>query len=514
MTKPRLLSNLPIEDLTSETDYLGIIDKGDLIKAFLIGNKDQFNEIKMFSLYGEWGSGKSSLMKYLEKELKSDFNTFFFEAWEFEKDENLAMSLLEFITSKNIDITEELYSEILKYGGRILRGLGKSIKMNIPLYPNGPGIELDPSAFVQELSKNEELTFYNALEKFKTEFRRFEDKITNGENPKYNIVFIDDLDRCEPEQVLNLLSAIKLFFIYGQKTIFFCGIDKKAVGQAIKTKYGEIVKSNEYLEKIFDVSFSMPEHDDVLKLISVYFDNREIKLDKFEGKLNKKIGEFFIEMKFTNPRRLKKILNKYLILSNFKTVLKDNPKHENSIPNIFINGDNEGNFFETILTLYFLCLYEYERDSFELFNNMNLKKQALKLAVERFHSHSQKEISSTVTNIVDAVRFEAYTLSLSSLMGRYVKGEELRGGQDLTSYRRNIKFYFFIQFIDGNGAEIGSGRFIDGYSEFSSYYRVTTKKIDYFFSSYLVRNFDNLIQQDNFSNFSLSKYKDMIEKLL
>jgi hypothetical protein len=63
MTKPRLLSNLPIDDLTSETDYLGIIDKGDLIKTFLIGNKDQFHEIKMFSLYGEWGSGKSSLMK-------------------------------------------------------------------------------------------------------------------------------------------------------------------------------------------------------------------------------------------------------------------------------------------------------------------------------------------------------------------------------------------------------------------------------------------------------------------
>ena len=133
MTKPKLLSNLPIEDLTSETDYLGIIDKGDLIKAFLVGNKDQFHEIKMFSLYGEWGSGKSSLMKYLEKELKTDFNTFFFEAWEFEKDENLAMSLLENITSKNIDPTEQFCSDILKYGGRILRGLGKSIKLNIPL---------------------------------------------------------------------------------------------------------------------------------------------------------------------------------------------------------------------------------------------------------------------------------------------------------------------------------------------------------------------------------------------
>lgn len=513
MTKPRLLSNLPIDDLTSETDYLGIIDKGDLIKTFLIGNKDQFHEIKMFSLYGEWGSGKSSLMKYLEKELKADFNTFFFEAWEFEKDENLAMSLLEFITSKNIDPTEQICSDILKYGGRILRGLGKSIKLNIPLFLNGPSIGLDPSAFVEEVSKNEELTFYKALKNFKTEFGRLEDDLTKGSNPKYNIVFIDDLDRCEPEQVLNLLSAIKLFFTYGKKTIFFCGIDKKAVGQAIETKYGEIVKANEYLEKIFDISFSMPEHNDLLKLINVYFDDRDIKSGAFEGKLNEKITDFFNKLNFTNPRRLKKILNKYLILSSFKTVLKENLIHRDSMPNIY--SDDEGNFFETILTLYFLCLYEYERDSFDIFNDMNFKRQALKSAVERFHSFSQKEISSMVTYLVGAIRLDDYTLELSSLRARYVDGEDMRrGGQDLESYKRLVKFYFLMQFIDGNGGEIGSSSFINGYSEFSTYYRVTTKKIDYFFSSYLIENFDDLIQQDNLSNFSLSGFKEMIGKFL
>lgn len=513
MTKPKLLlSNLPIKDLTSETDYLGIIDKGDLIKTFLIGNKDQFNEIKMFSLYGEWGSGKSSLMKYLEKELKSDFNTFFFEAWEFEKDENLAMSLLEFITSKNIDITEELCSDILKYGGRILRGLGKSIKLNIPLYHNGPGVELDPSAFVEEISKGEELTFYKALENFKTEFVRLEDNLTKGSNPKCNIVFIDDLDRCEPEQVLNLLSAIKLFFTYGEKTIFFCGIDKKAVEQAVKTKYGEIVKANEYLEKIFDISFSMPEHDDVLKLVSVYFDDREIKLGKFAGKLNEKIADFFRELNFTNPRRVKKVLNKYLILSNFKTILKGNNKYNDVVPNIYVG--EEGNFFETILTLYFLCLFEYDKDTFEIFNDLNLKKQALKLAIERFNSSSQKEISSIVENIVSSIKPEFYNLSLSTLRERYVEGKDAIKGLSIESYRHQSRFRFLLQFVNGNESELGSVRFLEGPAEFYKYYRVTNKKTDYFFISYLFERFDDFIQEDDLSNFSLSGFKEMIGKFL
>lgn len=510
MTKPKLLSNLPIEDLTSETDYLGIIDKGDLIKTFLIGNKDQFDEIKMFSLYGEWGSGKSSLMKYLEKELKTDFNTFFFEAWEFEKDENLAMSLLEFITSKNIDITGQLYSDILKYGGRILRGLGKSIKLNIPLYPNGPGIELDPSAFVEEISKDEELTFYKALESFKTEFIRFEDEITTGEKPKYNIVFIDDLDRCEPEQVLNLLSAIKLFFTYGEKTIFFCGIDKKAVEQAVKTKYGEIVKANEYLEKIFDVSFSMPEHDDVLKLVGVYFDDREIKLGAFNGKLNEKIADFFKELNFTNPRRVKKVLNKYLILSNFKILLKNDAKYKYHVPNIYV--DEEGNFFETILTLYFLCLFEYDKDSFEIFNDLNLKKQSIKLAVERGNSSSQKDFSGQILTTIDMINSEGFNLSFISLHHKYVHGEG-SFSRSLDSYRIMLHSNFIIQFINGNDSEL-QGSFLYDSEYFHKYYRVSNKKIDYFFIRYLIQNFKDLIQCENLSEFSLSKFKDMLGRLL
>ncbi|PBJ13357.1 P-loop NTPase fold protein [Flavobacterium sp. ACN6] len=395
MTHPKLLSNLPINDLSSETDYLGIIDKGDLIKTFLKGNKDQFDEIKMFSLYGEWGSGKSSLMKYLEKELKADFNTFFFEAWEFEKDENLSMSLLEFITSKNIDITEELCKDILKYGGRILRGLGKSIKLNIPLFTNGPAIELDPSAFVEEVSKSEELTFYKALRNFKTEFIRLEDNITKEDNSKYNIVFIDDLDRCEPEQVLNLLSAIKLFFTYGQKTIFFCGVDKKAVEQAVKTKYGEIVISNEYLEKIFDISFSMPQHDNLLKMIKYYFDDTYYKLEEDNIAISYRINEFFQYLEFTNPRRVKKVLNKYQILRNMK-FLSLSEKFI-PFPNIDEKNGIQKSYFETIFVLYLIILHEFYPELFDNFLNFDIKRKSYFAGLKK--SDSVRDVSASIEKI-------------------------------------------------------------------------------------------------------------------
>ena len=128
----KLLPNLPIEDLTPENDYLNVIERGDMIKSFLLSNKEEFSQIKMFALYGEWGSGKSTLMKYLEKELKNDFNTFFFEAWEFESDDNLSNSLLEFLLDESESLSEEISGEILEVAERLFTGFAKSIKISFP----------------------------------------------------------------------------------------------------------------------------------------------------------------------------------------------------------------------------------------------------------------------------------------------------------------------------------------------------------------------------------------------
>jgi len=72
----KILSNLPIENLTKENDYLGIIEKGDMIVSLLNSDAVDLSEIKMFALYSNWGSGKSTLMKYMQKQ---------FDAWQYEK---------------------------------------------------------------------------------------------------------------------------------------------------------------------------------------------------------------------------------------------------------------------------------------------------------------------------------------------------------------------------------------------------------------------------------------------
>ena len=396
----RLLSNLPIENLTQENDYIGIIEKGDLIKSFFLANKQEFSQIKFFSIYGDWGSGKSTLMKYLEKELKRSFNTFFFEAWQFESDANLANSLLELLAKKS----NTKVDNFLKNGSKLLEGFAKSVTFKTL------GANFNMSTMIDQVDKQ---TFFELKEQFSSDFINWETQITKGEKtPKYNIIFIDDLDRCEPENVLNLLSAIKLFFTFGKKTIFFCGIDKKAVIEAVRTKYGEVVKANEYLEKVFDISFSMPQSVDVLKLVNQYFDDSETVK---EEKLSDLINTFLKDIHFQNPRKIKKILNKYLIIKRLK---ENEVSGDLVLPNIIHN--NSGTLFETYLTLYLLILNEFEPENFKLLFNFSAKRvkynESLKVSYTEF-----SEFKDASSNLFSRLEENVVNLKISDLSSRKYK---------------------------------------------------------------------------------------------
>lgn len=363
----KLLSNIPIEDLTPENDYLGIIEKGDMITSLLKSRNIDVKEIKMFALYGNWGSGKSTLMKYLQKELKDKFNTFYFDAWQYENGRDLSYSLLEFMYEEGISDTEKTAEKMLDVAKRVLIGTAKGFTFKTPV------VNFNTKELMNELEDSKAPSFHSQIKEFKTEFEHFEGVLyqENGGKKKTNIVFIDDLDRCEPEKVLDLLSEIKLFFTYGVKTIFFFGVDQKAVEVAIKTKYGSVVKSNEYLEKIFDLTFSMPKHIVLYKLIGQVFGNQEITQIKPVTTLNKMVTTLFSYLKYDNPRKIKKILNKYqlLQLASNESTLIDQKGLINSIK-------NQKSALHIIYALFLLILLFSNRKEFEDFG-MNHKKDRI-----------------------------------------------------------------------------------------------------------------------------------------
>lgn len=480
----KLLNNLPVEDLTSENDYLGIIDKGQIIKTFLESNTDKFKDIKMFSLYGEWGSGKSSLMKYLQKELKENFNAFFFEAWEFESDSNLSLSLLEYLISKSQDTAEEAFGDIIEVASKLFKGFSKSIRISLP------GLSIDGSKIVETLEEESEETFLQLKNKFKTEFRKWEDKKASAKNNKFNIVFIDDLDRCEPEHVLNLLSALKLFFTYGNKTIFFCGIDKKAVNEAVKTKYGKVVKANEYLEKIFDISFSMPESKDIMKLISLFFNDRKIS-EIITDPWNRFITKFFIALAFTNPRRVKKVLNKFQILRSIKENLELTEKYKRHIPNIY--SENSGNIFETILVLYIIILHEFHQNYYS--NLFNLR-------------HKESILIGALKNKVSTGSYQGYLSSIGGYMNKNIIDKEIK---NLDFYKAGQYDDLIFAMLPNTIIELNSNNYDKGGFESMKFSEIT---IEYRFLEFLINNGNIFMDKKDFSEITLSEIKNIVKSVL
>jgi ABC-type dipeptide/oligopeptide/nickel transport system ATPase component len=371
MKSERLLTNKHIEDLNEKNDYFRSLDKVNFIRTFIIGYSKHLKKDNMLVLYGGWGSGKSTVIKAIKKgldesELKEKYQTFYFNAWQYEKDENLAFSLFEFLIDK-IEAMEEYKKyfqnkrkgTILKFGYDLLAGSLKGINVGFPFFSWNAGSLVNHLEEIETETKLKK-SLYKKINEFEKEFESILEYIKE----KVWIIFIDDLDRCEAENVLNLLSAIKLFFTLGKgKVIYFCGVDKNAISEAVKVKYGEIIKSEEYLEKIFDISFNISKDFQIVKLLNHYFPNENKDfIDKME--------RFFREVKFRNPRHLKKVLNKYTIISEFK---KDNPDNELAllIPNIRVNSN--GYFLSTIFVLYIIILFEFYYEKFEEIKNYESK---------------------------------------------------------------------------------------------------------------------------------------------
>ena len=76
------------------------------------------------------------------------------------------------------------------------------------------------------------------------------------------IVFIDDLDRCDPKKAVEVLEAVKLLLEL-DRFIVFLALDARIITQAIEEHYGNVLKDAEitgyeYLDKIVQIPFSIP----------------------------------------------------------------------------------------------------------------------------------------------------------------------------------------------------------------------------------------------------------------
>lgn len=165
-----LQNNIEIE-LSEDTDFFNTLEKANLIKEFIENYTPNMTENKIMSLFGEWGSGKSSVLKYIDKQLKKEtFLTLYFNSWEYEKDQSLALSLFDALYCE----AEKKKVQLLDLRDQAFRVLGAVAKgWTITTKSNYVNEELN-SAIITELNLDIELlNSIGDLSKIKEEFLIF-----------------------------------------------------------------------------------------------------------------------------------------------------------------------------------------------------------------------------------------------------------------------------------------------------------------------------------------------------
>jgi hypothetical protein len=290
---------------TSE-DLLGFKVHADLLVDVI--NDDAVLPVTI-GVFGDWGSGKSSILKIVEQELingKEDgFNdgtlVLYFNGWVFEGYDDAKAALLESIIEK-FDRHKTIGNKVKDKTTKLLKSvkwmrlLGLSFKKVIvpgaaayltggasllPFLANqfsqlnseelagklqGEGAE----EFLGEIIGKNEDEDVTIIREFRDDFKEMIDK----SEIKKLVVIIDDLDRCAPDRLIENLEAIKLF-LNVEKTAFVIGADPRIVRHAIEHRYktDKIENSNDpnsrnnrivsdYLEKLIQVPYYLPKLTD------------------------------------------------------------------------------------------------------------------------------------------------------------------------------------------------------------------------------------------------------------
>ena len=172
-----------VKEINENNDLFGTYTKAKSILDFieLKENEKLLSENNLIAIYGEWGIGKSCLMKTIQENLdKERYDTCWFDTWKYEHDSNLAYSLLKFIDNGNFIKKLEKSTTI---GLKTVFGLMKSFASGIQI--NTKAIDLNSNDMItraqkedekiEEYIRNEEC-LWEKVNKFEEEFSKIKPK--------------------------------------------------------------------------------------------------------------------------------------------------------------------------------------------------------------------------------------------------------------------------------------------------------------------------------------------------
>lgn len=265
-TRASLIDN-PIEGL--DHDSLALARYAHALADFIDGCDTPVT----IGIQGDWGIGKTSLLRMLEELLQPrrgrrfQTPTLYLNTWQyaqFKQEEYLALSILNGIV-KEIerrlgDRAKDEVQQMQRVGMKLARFVGAITNSAIE---NATGVNV--AAGVAATREDDPLAgmaggdMASVLQAYRDRFAKLVAKVLQGPRDKL-VVMIDDLDRVRPGRALEMLEAIKNF-VDVPGCVFVLAVDYGVIQQGVADRLGteaQATHGKRYFDKIIQVPFNMP----------------------------------------------------------------------------------------------------------------------------------------------------------------------------------------------------------------------------------------------------------------
>lgn len=304
-------TDLPVANLTE--DLFGI-------EKYINGLTDYIltcNTPMTIAIQGDWGTGKTSIMNMIKEKIEEECICSWFNTWEysqFNMSDELAISLLKsLVDSLPVSKKTNKINDSLKV---LASGMKTGALMAIDFTAGGRASD-SAEKFIDGFSEEKEINYFDSIKELKERFQNQINQSLEETGKKRVVMFVDDLDRLNPEKAVELLEVYKNF-LDCENCVFVLAIDYKVVSKGVQVKYGDLLdddKGKAFFEKIIQLPFKVP--------VVQYDLNNYVKHSMFEiGYSNDMDINLCVKLIKNsigiNPRAIKRLLNSALLLKKIQ----------------------------------------------------------------------------------------------------------------------------------------------------------------------------------------------------
>ena len=305
------------KDSESNIDYIDFEYIADLVNEIVM---DDSLLPASIGVYGDWGSGKSSIMSISQKALNKkdndaliiNFNSWLFEDYGDAKNTviNCILDQIE-VKIKNRETLKdkfdhlrksisifELSTALIKNSSTIISSIlnplnivGMAENTSADIVDNIEGIK----------NRYEAIVSHESLRTDVANFRNDFGNLIEESGISRVVIYVDEMDRCLPDTILEIFEAMRLFLFNG-KVAFVFGADERQIAYAIRQKYSDSIfetehKINigkEYLEKIIQYPIRIPTMtvSETEMYLTLLFCSKILTKERFETLKNNCIKQF------------------------------------------------------------------------------------------------------------------------------------------------------------------------------------------------------------------------------